>query len=177
LLEESFRSEATHTQKKGVNINDALVTLDTLLDSLVARQQFYVQSLREAIATKSAKGMDQLMAWNDSQDVGFAAAQAFCERFAFQCFAARVKALENQRDIPEILNALGRVYILSIWETDAWFFGSGYLEGGSVLAIKQALRQYYETIRRNAHDLVEAFGIPLEDLGTIAGDWETAAKF
>jgi hypothetical protein len=126
-----------------------------------------------------ASGADQLLAWNNSQDVAHAAAHAFCERFSFQCFTERVKSLQATPKVLQVLEALGVIFVLNIWEHDPWFYTSGFLQSApaSPEEVREKTRHAYKVVRGHASDLVDAFGIPLKDLGVIAGDWISAAAF
>jgi len=108
----------------------SLKSLQDMVSVLEARESCLLRQLVDSILDEQSKspGSDPLQAWNDSQDTGFALAQAFCERFVAECFVKAIYAIKNQR-LLQVLHDLAECLLLSFFEKDPWFFASHFFEG------------------------------------------------
>lgn len=135
--------------------------------ALVYREAHIVETLAARLRKRIGDGMDFDRAFLEVQEHAIAAAEAFGERLAFDCFAhAEAKFAGEGIEEPKRESAIARLvqlgdaYALHCLEKHAaWYLEDGFFETGKSRAISAQLNQVLTEIAPHARSVVDAFGI------------------
>ena len=130
------------------------------------RERHLLETLAMRLRKAAAPDADAFSVFNDAQDHVIAAARAHVDRVVLEAFVAGVDACDD----PAAQALLGRVcdlYALSTIEADkGWFLEHTRITPARSKQVTAAVNTLCAQLRPHAQDLVDAFGIPVEWLGT-----------
>ena len=130
------------------------------------RERHLLETLAMRLRKAAAPVADAFSVFNDAQDHVIAAARAHVDRVVLEAFVAGVDACDD----PAAQALLGRVcdlYALSTIEADkGWFLEHTRITPARSKQVTAAVNTLCAQLRPHAQDLVDAFGIPVEWLGT-----------
>ena len=130
------------------------------------RERHLLETLAMRLRKAAAPDADAFSVFNDAQDHVIAAARAHVDRVVLEAFVAGVDACDD----PAAQALLGRVcdlYALSTIEADkGWFLEHTRITPARSKQVTAAVNTLCGQLRPHAQDLVDAFGIPVEWLGT-----------
>ena len=130
------------------------------------RERHLLETLAMRLRRAAAPDADAFGVFNDAQDHLIAAARAHVDRVVLEAFVAGVDACDD----PTAQALLGRVcdlYALSTIEADkGWFLEHTRITPARSKQVTAAVNTLCGQLRPHAQDLVDAFGIPVEWLGT-----------
>ena len=130
------------------------------------RERHLLETLAMRLRKAAAPDADAFSVFNDAQDHVIAAARAHVDHVVLEAFVAGVDACDD----PAAQALLGRVcdlYALSTIEADkGWFLEHTRITPARSKQVTAAVNTLCAQLRPHAQDLVDAFGIPVEWLGT-----------
>lgn len=104
--------------------------------------------------------------FNDAQDHVLAAARAHVDRVVLEAFVAGVASCQDAA-ARAMLDRLCSLHALSVIEAEkGWFLEHSRITPARSKQVTAAVNALCAQLRPHAHDLVDAFGIPAEWLGT-----------
>jgi acyl-CoA oxidase len=133
------------------------------------REERLLVSAARRLQARLEDGMDPFHAFNECQDHLVTLGIAHTERILLEAFQDAVTRAPTP-GASEALRELCVLYALERLESDrAWFLEAGYLDPPKSRAIRAQVSEICSEIREVALDLVDAWGIPDEILGTRDG--------
>ncbi|MDF2092112.1 acyl-CoA dehydrogenase [Knoellia sp. 3-2P3] len=130
------------------------------------REQHLLETLAMRLRRATAPGADAFEVFNDTQDHLLAAARAHVDKVVLEAFVAGVAACEDTT-ARAVLDRVCDLYALSTIEADkGWFLEHTRITPARSKQVTGAVNALCAELRPHAQDLVDAFGIPVEWLGT-----------
>ncbi len=115
------------------------------------------------------KGMDSFDAFVEVQDHLLTLASAHAERFVLESFQDAIEAVEDDQQ-RTLLGLLCALYALEHIEADrGWFLEQNLIDAPVAKAVRTEVNSLLHRLRPVAVELVDAFGIPDELLGSEIG--------
>jgi len=130
------------------------------------REQHLVDTLALRLRRAAEPGADAFAVFNDAQDHVIAAARAHVDRVVLEAFVAGVDACTDAA-ARAMLDRLCDLHALSTIEADrGWFLEHGRITPARSKQVTATVNGLCAQLRPHAQELVDAFGIPAEWLGT-----------
>jgi acyl-CoA oxidase len=150
----------------GRDAEEAVLDRGWQCDLFEDRERHLLETLAMRLRKAAASDADAFGVFNDAQDHLIAAARAHVDRVVLEAFVAGIDACDD----PAARELLGRVcdlYALSTIEADrGWFLEHTRITPARSKQVTAAVNALCAQLRPHAQDLVDAFGIPVEWLGT-----------
>ncbi|WP_370327987.1 acyl-CoA dehydrogenase [Euzebya sp.] len=148
------REEEAHLGDAGYHLQLLSFREEHILDGVARRLRAGIQS----------DGGDPFEVFNDCQDHVLAAARAHIDRLVLEAFVTAVGEVE-EGPAREVLEQLCELHALSVIEADrAWFLEHGRLSATRAKMVIRRVNELCAELRPHAAALVEAFGVPEEQL-------------
>ena len=130
------------------------------------RERHLLETLALRLRKAGKPGADLFAVFNHAQDHVVEAARAHVDRTVLEAFVAGIDACEDQA-AAAMLSTVCDLYALSSIEADkGWYLEHGRITPARSKQVTAAVNDLCATLRPHAQDLVDAFGIPKEWLGT-----------
>jgi acyl-CoA oxidase len=130
------------------------------------RERHLVDTLAMRLRKAAAPGADAFSVFNDAQDHVIAAARAHVDRVVLEAFVAGIDGCDDPT-ARALLDRVCDLYALSTIEADkGWFLEHTRITPARSKQVTAAVNTLCAQLRPHAQDLVDAFGIPVEWLGT-----------
>jgi acyl-CoA oxidase len=136
------------------------------LDLFEDREKHLLETLALRLRRAGKPGADLFAVFNESQDHVIEAARAHVDRVILEAFVAGIDACEDTT-AAQTLSRVCDLYALSSIEADkGWFLEHGRITPARSKQVTAAVNDLCAALRPHAQELVDAFGIPREWLGT-----------
>jgi acyl-CoA oxidase len=136
------------------------------LDLFEDREKHLLETLALRLRKAGKPGADLFAVFNESQDHVIEAARAHVDRVVLESFVAGIDSCEDAT-AAQTLSRVCDLYALSSIEADkGWFLEHGRITPARSKQVTAAVNDLCATLRPQAQELVDAFGIPREWLGT-----------
>jgi acyl-CoA oxidase len=136
------------------------------LDLFEDREKHLLETLALRLRKAGKPGADLFAVFNESQDHVIAAARAHVDRVILESFVAGIDACEDAC-AAQTLSRVCDLYALTSIEADkGWFLEHGRITPARSKQVTAAVNDLCAALRPHAQELVDAFGIPREWLGT-----------
>jgi acyl-CoA oxidase len=130
------------------------------------RERHLLETLAMRLRKAGAPGADAFAVFNDAQDHLVAAARAHVDRIVLEAFVAGIDACDDPA-ATAMLDRLCDLYALATIEADkGWYLEHTRITPARSKQVTAAVNALCAELRPHAQDLVDAFGIPVEWLGT-----------
>ncbi|KQU69039.1 acyl-CoA oxidase [Phycicoccus sp. Root101] len=130
------------------------------------RERHLLETLALRLRKAGKPGADLFEVFNLAQDHVVEAARAHVDRTILEAFVAGIDACED-RTAAAMLSTVCDLYALSQIEADkGWYLEHGRITPARSKQVTAAVNDLCATLRPHAQELVDAFGIPKEWLGT-----------
>jgi acyl-CoA oxidase len=130
------------------------------------RERHLLETLARRLRRATAPGADAFAVFNDAQDHLVAAARAHVDRVVLEAFVAGIDACEDLA-ARALLERVCDLHALSTIEAHkGWYLEHTRITPARSKQVTAAVNALCAELRPHAQDLVDAFGIPVEWLGT-----------
>jgi acyl-CoA oxidase len=144
-----------------------LLERETQLELFKWRQEHVLSGVARRLKRGIDDGADPFTTLVDAQDHVVAAARAWVDLVVLEAFAAAVERCEDE-STREVLDKVCSLYALSRIEAErGWYQEHGRLSSPRSKSVLRAVNTLCAELRPHAGDLVEAFAVPEQWLGTI----------